>query len=136
MGRPWWYDNYWQKDKKPKRSFQIPRRPLWTWLAVVALALILTVGARGEYFSAVRWLLGFIYYVCRILAFSIFLRAILSWFMVSRYNIVVVLLDHISEPILSPLRRAVPRLGMFDITPLIAIAILYAITFIFNLLLT
>jgi YggT family protein len=33
-------------------------------------------------------------------------------------------LDQITEPILAPLRRVVPRLGMIDITPLVAIIIL------------
>jgi YggT family protein len=33
-------------------------------------------------------------------------------------------LDQITEPILSPLRRIVPRIGMIDITPLVAIIIL------------
>jgi YggT family protein len=33
-------------------------------------------------------------------------------------------LDQITEPILSPLRRIVPRVGMIDITPLVAIILL------------
>jgi len=33
-------------------------------------------------------------------------------------------LDQITEPILSPLRRIVPRIGMIDITPLVAIILL------------
>ena len=34
------------------------------------------------------------------------------------------MLDQITEPILSPLRRIVPRIGMIDITPLVAIILL------------
>jgi YggT family protein len=34
------------------------------------------------------------------------------------------MLDQITEPILSPLRRVVPRIGMIDITPLVAIILL------------
>jgi YggT family protein len=44
------------------------------------------------------------------------------------------LLDDITEPILSPLRQVVPRLGMFDITPIIAIIILRFIPYIFSVL--
>ena len=38
----------------------------------------------------------------------------LSWFMIGRRNLLVGLLDDITEPILSPLRRIVPRLGIFE----------------------
>ena len=55
---------------------------------------------------------------------AIFARAILSWFIRDPRNPLVELLDQITEPILSPLRRVVPRLGMIDITPLVAIILL------------
>ncbi|MFC1986475.1 YggT family protein [Chloroflexota bacterium] len=73
------------------------------------------------------WVFGFIYHLCRVVTFTIFIRAILSWFVVSRNHLVFIILNDVSEPILSPLRRIVPRLGMFDITPLVAVAILYII---------
>jgi YggT family protein len=55
---------------------------------------------------------------------AIFVRAILSWFIRDPRNPLVELLDQITEPILSPLRRVVPRLGPMDITPLVAIILL------------
>ena len=55
---------------------------------------------------------------------AIFARAILSWFIRDPRNPLVELLDQITEPILSPLRRVVPRLGPMDITPLVAIILL------------
>ena len=126
MGRPWWYDSYWEK-RSPRRQFQLPRRPLWIWIAIVLLSLILTGSNSGFSLSLIGWVIGVIYYLCRILAFTIFARAILSWFTVSRYNLLVTLLDGVVRPVLSPLRRIVPRLGMFDITPLITIVLLYII---------
>ena len=69
----------------------------------------------------------FIELLCQALAFIIFIRAILSWFPVSRYNPIVVFLDYITEPILAPLRRAIPRIGLIDITPMVAIIILLVI---------
>jgi YggT family protein len=39
-------------------------------------------------------------------------------------NPLVVILMQITEPILGPMRRIIPRLGMFDISPIIAILIL------------
>ncbi len=135
MGRPWWYDDYWEKGNKQRRRFKLPRRSLWAWTAVVVLSLLLTVNNGLFHISLASWFLGFVYYLCRILSFAIFIRAILSWFTVNRYNLLVVLLNDVSEPILSPLRRIVPRLAMFDITPLVAVVILYIIPTIINAIL-
>ena len=55
---------------------------------------------------------------------AIFLRAIVSWFAIDPRNPLIQVLDQITEPILSPLRRVVPRIGMIDITPLVAILLL------------
>ena len=71
--------------------------------------------------------LDIIYYLCQVLAFIIFLRAILSWFAISPYNPIIAFLDRITEPILAPLRRVVPRIGMIDITPMVAILLLVII---------
>jgi YggT family protein len=60
----------------------------------------------------------------RVLMGAIFLRAILSWFQLDPRNPLITVLDQITEPILMPLRRIVPRLGMIDITPMIAIFLL------------
>lgn len=133
MGRPWWYDSYWEKNTRPqRRGFRIPRGPLWIWSAVLLLSLLLTVSNGLFHMSVTSWVLGFVYHLCRILSFVIFIRALLAWFTVSRSNLLVVLLDEISNPILRPLRRIVPRLAMFDITPMVAIAILYIIPLIIS----
>lgn len=58
---------------------------------------------------------------------AIFLRAILSWVNPDPFNPLVQVLDQITEPLLGPLRRIVPRFGMIDITPMVAIFILYGI---------
>ena len=71
--------------------------------------------------------LTLIVYLCQVYAFIIFLRAILSWFAISPYNPIVVFLDRITEPILAPLRRVIPRIGMIDITPMVAILLLIII---------
>jgi len=71
--------------------------------------------------------LNFIAILFQVLATIIFVRAILSWFAISPYSPIVVFLDRITEPILAPLRRIIPRLGMVDITPMVAIIILLLI---------
>jgi len=128
MGRPWWYDSYWEKGRKPKRAPQLPSRSLIVWASVLLLSLLLTIGNSGFHISMDAWVFGFVYHLCRILAFALIIRAILSWFSISRYNLLVTLLNDVTEPILSPLRRIVPRVAMFDITPLVAVAILYIIS--------
>ena len=71
--------------------------------------------------------LEFIAILCQVLAFIIFIRAILTWFPISRHSPIVAFFDFITEPILAPLRRIIPTLGMVDITPMVAIIILLII---------
>jgi len=71
-------------------------------------------------------LFNFIRFLCEVLTFAIFIRAIMSWFVTSP-NTLTTILDKITEPILSPLRRIIPRAGMFDFTPLVAIILLQLI---------
>ena len=127
MGRPWWYDSYWERDRKPRQRFNLPSRRSWVWIALILVSLILAMNSTGFHPIWIAWLLGFISYLCRILAFTIFIRAILSWFTVSRYNRFVIVLDAITEPVLTPLRRVIHPLDMFDITPLVTMFILYLI---------
>lgn len=61
------------------------------------------------------------------LIFAIFLRAVLSWFPVDRGGTLFRGLDAVTEPLLEPLRRLIPRVGMVDISPMIAILVLYGL---------
>jgi len=63
---------------------------------------------------------------------AIIIRAILSWFPISPSNPIIVILNYITEPIIAPLRRIVPRIGMIDLTPFVAIVILLIITWLLN----
>jgi len=62
-----------------------------------------------------------------VLTGAIFIRALLSWFPIDPRNPLVTILYEITEPILDPLRRVIPRLGMMDITPLVAILLIQVI---------
>ncbi len=66
----------------------------------------------------------FIFFVIQVLTWAIFIRAILSWFPVSRDNTMVMLLMQVTDPILLPIRRVVPTIANIDITPLVAIFLL------------
>ena len=69
----------------------------------------------------------FVRILCELLTFAIFVRVILSWFAISPNNRLVYLLHQVTEPILAPLRGIIPRIGMIDITPIIAIILLQII---------
>lgn len=63
----------------------------------------------------------------QILAFAIFARAILSWFPIDRSGPVFDALNAITDPILEPLRRIIPPIGMIDISPMVAMITLLII---------
>ena len=73
-------------------------------------------------------LIYFIALLCRVLSIIIFVRAILSWLDLPPNNRLITILDQITEPILAPLRRIIPRIDTFDITPLVAILLLELIS--------
>jgi YggT family protein len=58
------------------------------------------------------------------LSLAIFVRAILSWFNLDPRSPLVQVLDAITEPIIAPIRNVMPRLGMIDFSPLVAILLL------------
>lgn len=59
-----------------------------------------------------------------VLSYAIIIRALISWFPIAPTSPIIRILDDVTEPILSPLRRIVPRLGMMDITPIVALVLL------------
>jgi YggT family protein len=60
-----------------------------------------------------------------VLSLAIIARALLSWFPnIDPRNPAVELLVGITEPILAPIRSVMPRIGMIDLTPMIAIILL------------
>ena len=62
-----------------------------------------------------------------LLVVILIIHAILSWFHVDRSNPVVRFIDRIAGYILNPIRKYVPPLGGIDISPIIAISILYLV---------
>ena len=70
---------------------------------------------------------GVLAIVFNLLSLCIFIRALLSWVQPDPSNPIVQVLDAVTEPILQPLRQIVPRIGMIDITPLVAIVLLSVI---------
>ena len=54
-------------------------------------------------------------------------RVILSWINLSPDNPIVVLIYGITEPILAPIRRVLPSMGMLDLSPMVALIIMIII---------
>ena len=72
-------------------------------------------------------LVNILYTLLTVLWIAIFARAIVSWFPISQDGPIVRALDAITEPVLEPLRRVVPRVGLFDITPMVAILLIHVL---------
>jgi YggT family protein len=70
------------------------------------------------------WLDTFVHLLFTVLTWAIIIRALLSWFNLPQGHPIVTLLIDITEPILAPLRRVVPKIGMIDITPIVAIILM------------
>lgn len=66
-------------------------------------------------------LLDLIAFALQLMAFAIIARSLTTWFPNSRNNPVVKILYQITDPILIPLSRIVPRVGMFDFSPMVAV---------------
>lgn len=64
---------------------------------------------------------GLLYYMSFVIAF----RALISWVSPDPRNIIVQLVYTITEPILEPLRRIIPPIGIIDFSALIAMLGLY-----------
>lgn len=62
-----------------------------------------------------------------LLAFAIFARSLLTWFPIDRNGPIFQALDAITDPVLTPLRRVIPSIGMIDITPMVAMFLLFGI---------
>lgn len=73
------------------------------------------------------FILYFLNILIQILILAVIGRALISWFPVSPTNPLVRVLNEVTDPILEPIRRVVPRLGMLDITPMVAIIVLMVI---------
>lgn len=71
-------------------------------------------------------LLGYVIYgLVSIYIMFVFVRIILSYTALGYGNRVMRFLMNVTEPLMAPLRRIVPTVGMFDISPLVAFIILW-----------
>ena len=71
----------------------------------------------GELFRALAILVEG---VCQLLYWLLFARIIVSWLPVDPYHSIVQFLTQITDPLLAPFRRLPIRIGMIDLSPLLA----------------
>jgi YggT family protein len=73
-------------------------------------------------------LIGYVLYgMVSLYILLIFIRIIFSWGMASYSNRIMRFLVNTTEPMLGPLRRFVPLVGAFDISPIVAFLILWLV---------
>lgn len=60
-------------------------------------------------------------------AFAILIRVVLSWVAPGMHNPATAIIGTLSEPVLRPLRRIIPPMGGFDLSPMLAIIGLFAL---------
>jgi len=112
--------------------------PLWTLLGVVIGGIVilsllgflrdnvvgllsaLSNGPRAILALVVAWTIG-------LLQLALIVRVISSWVRISPYSRWIRWSFTLTEWLVAPLRRRLPPLGMFDISPIVAYAILWAI---------
>ena len=69
-------------------------------------------------------LITFLGILLQILWIAILIRVLLSWFPVDPSNPIIRVIYEITEPVLAPFRRVIPRIGMLDLSPLAALMLL------------
>lgn len=86
------------------------------WLVQVAYAA--NAGPGVLIVQLIIWALG-------IVQIALILRVIASWLRISEFRWWIRWAVRLTDPILRPLRRVVPPLGMFDITPIVAYFVIW-----------
>jgi YggT family protein len=75
---------------------------------------------------------SFVNLVITVLSVAIIGRALLSWFDPGMRTMVGRLLRDVTEPIIAPIRQVMPRMGMLDLSPIVALVLLRLIGVLVN----
>ncbi|MDH4054940.1 MAG: YggT family protein [Gammaproteobacteria bacterium] len=99
-------------------------------LQCLALLLILLILGASANFStiAISALAKLVLLSVNLFMFAIFIRIVLSWIAPGQYNPATAIITTLTEPLLAPVRRIIPPLGGFDISPIFVIIALGALT--------
>lgn len=120
----------------PLRRLIPPLGKLDTAAVVLALGLMilkvfLLVGIQGDSVNFVTVIVFSVVELLRmvinIYIFALIIQAVLSWVGNSYGNPLADLLNSMTDPLLRPIRRVVPTIGMVDLSPMVAILLLYVV---------
>ena len=87
---------------------------------VIGFALTMISDARNGFLAALL-----IHTVFEVLRIAILILVIASWLGISPYSKPMRLVHALTDWLVDPIRRVVPNIGMFDISPVVAYFILY-----------
>lgn len=74
------------------------------------------------------FVLTFLEMLLQVLSIAILIRVLLTWFPIDQSNPIIRILYDVTEPILAPLRKVIPRIGMFDLSPIAAMLLIQFIS--------
>ena len=112
-----------------------------SWLLVVglkALEISLLLALRNLPIKLdvllLATILGVLTIIVSIFLYAVIFRAILSWVTgpYMHQHPILSILNSITEPVLRPARRLIPPVGMFDLSALVVILVLYSILIVLN----
>jgi YggT family protein len=66
----------------------------------------------------------FLSLLLQVLSIAVLVRVLLTWFPIDQSNPIIKLLFEVTEPVLAPFRRVIPRIGMFDLSPIAAMLVI------------
>lgn len=101
------------------------------YLTILLLLLILSASATFADI-AITACVKLIALSINLFAYAIFIRIILSWIAPGQHSPGTAIITALTEPVLRPFRRIIPPLGGFDISPLFAVILLFALTIVVN----
>jgi YggT family protein len=97
------------------------------YLAILLILLIM--GTSASFFAiSITAIVKLMLLSLNLFMFAIFVRIILSWISPGQYNPATAIITTLTEPVLRPVRRLIPPLGGFDISPIFVIIGLGALT--------
>ncbi len=101
------------------------------YVAVVLILLVYGV-APGMGVIALTAVIKLVSLSINLFAYAILIRVILSWISPGQYNPATAIIGTLTEPVLAPFRRIIPPLGGFDVSPVFAMILLFAVNIVVN----
>lgn len=103
---------------------------LFLWLAETLLVRLLVLIADPPLWlfrpgaDPARWINGVLGWLFQLYSFALLARVVLEWIRIPRLHKLTTFLWRITEPVLAPIRRILPRWGGLDFSPVVALLLL------------